>query len=449
MTVLNFARMAIHQHKPRFITTFCGPGCYQFVGQVVLPAGDEIEVGGDHFFHVQYKSVNQRVESIAISCCLSIDPSFHHTGFVSLSQSQLPKSVTFCITELDVGGAEKALVRIAIGLLKKGWCVRVISLRDAGELAKPLTNAGIDVVALGCGSFADVRTYFRLVAELKNHTPDILVCFLHQANIYGRLAARRLGLPSVSGIRVADRRWSVVWPERLTRRCATQYVAVGLATGRVHSQLCRIPPDRMISIPNGVDIPPETCQTADASAKHGLLFVGRLTAQKAPLNLLEAFAMLPTELRQKTRLTFAGDGELRHQLDARIAELGLSEAVEVLGQCSNVNELMRKATLLVLPSLWEGMPNVVLEAMAAKLPVVATAVDGTTDLICDGKNGWLVPAGDPSALSAAIAEALTSPALRRTFAESAQTTVIKGFSWESVIARYERLLDSMLGNSAT
>lgn len=354
--------------------------------------------------------------------------------------------MTFCITELDVGGAEKALARIAIGLKQKLWQVRVISLRDTGKMAQPLIDAGIEVTALECGRFSDVRTLFRLMAELKRHRPDILVCFLHQANFYGRLAARRLGIPNVSGIRVADRRRSVVWTERLTKRLVDQYVAVGETTGRVHSELCHIPPDRMLCIPNGVDAPSGTIPATVAPNHHKLLFVGRLTTQKAPLDLLEAFAQLPTELRQQSHLTYAGDGELRAELETRITELGLSDSVELLGQCSNVPELMRSATLLVLPSLWEGMPNVVLEAMASELPIVATAVDGTTELITPGKTGWLVSPSCPNELSAAIAEALRAPETRKAYAKSAQAVALNEFSWEITIERYEQLLGSMLGN---
>lgn len=354
-------------------------------------------------------------------------------------------SVTFCITELDVGGAENALVRIAIGLQEGGWQVRVISLRDAGPLAQKLEKAGIPVTALNCGSFADIRTYFRLRSELKRHPPNVLMCFLHQANIYGRLAARfKNGPVVVSGIRVADRRKSVIFTERLTHCCTAHYIAVSQHVAETHADICGIPRDRVSSIPNGVELGPAVQEISPAGRSDNvLLFVGRLTEQKDPLGLLAAFAQLPEDLQAKTRLQFVGEGPLRRPLEDEIRRLGLGQQVEVPGQSDRIPELMRQAALLVLPSRWEGMPNVVLEAMANGLPVVASDVDGVKELITEGRNGWLVPAGDPAALALTLREALEAPELRASFAESSQVLISESLTWNSVIQNYDQTLSRL------
>ncbi len=360
--------------------------------------------------------------------------------------TQQKPSVTFCITELDVGGAEKALVRVVIGLQSRGWRVRVISLRDAGEMSAELSAADVLVTALHCGGFADLRNYFRLRKELREHPTDLLMCFLHQANFYGRLAARFSGGPiPLSGVRVADRRKSVILTDRWTRCCVAKYIAVSQHVADTHAELCRIDAEKMLVIPNGVDLPnPAVLPTSNPGAGNVLLSVGRLRPQKDPMCLLDAFSRLPEPLRSQTTLNFVGEGPLREPLSREIQQRGLDKQVNLPGHSDDVPELMRQATLLVLSSRWEGMPNVVLEAMANGLPVVATDVDGVRELVTPGRTGWLAPAQDPSSLAEAIAEALAGPERRAEIAKSAQTLVAESFTWESVLQQYEDVLLSML-----
>lgn len=358
-------------------------------------------------------------------------------------------SVTFCITELDVGGAEKALVRIAVGLQQSGWKVRVISLRDEGVMARVLQSEQIPVTALNCGGLADVRAWYRLRRELKAHPTDVLMCFLHQANIYGRLAARFSGGPVVvSGVRVADRRKVIVLTDRLTSCCTAHYVAVSQHVADTHAQLCGIPADKIDAIPNGVDAPvAQERSGTPGSSENVLLSVGRLIEQKDPLCLLDAFSRLPNELRNKTSLAYAGEGPLQEPLRAAIKKQGLQDRVELLGHTDDVSELMQRATLLVLPSRWEGMPNVVLEAMANGLPVVASNVDGVKEVITPENTGWLVPPRDPAALAAALEKALNNRDLRNRFSKSAQALVAESFTWKSVIKQYDELLRSLVAKT--
>lgn len=351
-----------------------------------------------------------------------------------------------CITELDVGGAEKAFVRIAVGLKGRGWNVRVVSLRDVGALGQHLASADIPVTALGGGGMGDVRTVFRLRKLLRAQPPQILLCFLYQANIFGRLAAWYAGGPAViSGVRVADRRPWVVWSDRCTRCCTAHYIAVSRQVADTHATLCRISGDRMSAIPNGVDLPTANeLSAAESRSARRLLFVGRLNPQKDPLLLLEAFQKLPEDLRQTTTLDYVGQGPLQAALLERIHKFGLEGQVRLLGHRSDVLSLMRASTVLVLPSRWEGLPNVVLEAMANELPVVATRIDGTQELLAAETTGWLVPPRNSNALTAALTEALRSPHLRHKFARTAQHVVAERFTWNETVIRYDRLLRTFL-----
>lgn len=357
-----------------------------------------------------------------------------------------PAKLTLCITELDIGGAEKALVRIATGLQNKNWNVAVISLRDRGPLTDSLEQQGIPVTALNCGGFGDIRTYGRLKSAIRKNRPDMLLTFLHQANIYGRLAARAVGVRKVvSGVRVADRRRWVAITDRLTKRFCDHYIAVSQNVAQVHASQIGLDPQFITAIPNGVDIPDnQSSSIAAEETNHQLLFVGRLTDQKAPLDLLEAFLLLPDKRRQQTSVTFVGDGPLRTALQDRITAAGVRSSVSLVGWQPDIMPFMQEASLLVLPSRWEGLPNVVLEAMAIGLPVVCSDVDGCRELVDSGATGILVPPQSPEQLAKAIEGLLSHPDTRCKMAEAAQSVVRKHFSWSGCVEHYNRTLMDLL-----
>lgn len=143
-------------------------------------------------------------------------------------------------------------------------------------------------------------------------------------------------------------------------------------------------------------------------AQPTLLCIGRLCAEKGHLILLDAFAALK---RPDLRLVLAGDGEFRDLVDARIRALGLQEQVRVTGWIGSdeVRRLIGEATLVVQPSLMEGLPVVLMEALAQGRPVVSTFIAGIPELVEDGRTGWLVPAGDAESLARALDQALDTP----------------------------------------
>jgi glycosyltransferase involved in cell wall biosynthesis len=155
-------------------------------------------------------------------------------------------------------------------------------------------------------------------------------------------------------------------------------------------------------------------EPAEESGEGYLLFVGRLRIRKGVEVLLEALRELRRRMPRAV-LRIAGDGEHRERLECRTAELGLEEAVSFLGTCgaARVRALLRGAAALVVPSIYEGMPLVVLEAMEAGVPVVASRVSGIPEVVVDGETGWLVPPEDPEVLAGALAEVLEDPAAAR------------------------------------
>lgn len=358
------------------------------------------------------------------------------------------------ITELDPGGAERAFARIAKGLKSLSWDVDVVSLRDAGALTADLQNGGIPVTALNCGGVLDLRGIRRLRDHLKSRQPNVVLSFLHQANLFSRIAARSAGITkTVSGIRVADRRRGVTLPDRLTSGLVSKYVAVSRTVAEVHADCCGLK-ELPIVIPNGVDVEAITAvPTADRSSIACrtediiILCVGRLSEQKAPLDALRGFEMMrarcPGELSSRLRLVFVGDGPLDSELRRQISQSNLSSHVVLAGWRADVWGIMKTCNVLLLASHWEGLPNVVMEAQAARLPVVASNIDGNVELVRHGETGRLFDVGNLEQLSQRLLDAIENSDQTRAMAQAAFQE-IQSWTWDAAVQAYDQLLTSVL-----
>jgi starch synthase (maltosyl-transferring) len=347
-------------------------------------------------------------------------------------------------------------VALALGLDRTRWSPAVIALSGEGRLAQPLREAGIAVTCLGARRDRPIQALTHLVQAFRSRKPWLVQSFLFHANIATRLAgpwARRPWI--VNGIRVAERAkaWHLTL-ERRTQRLATGSVCVSNGVRKFAEEAGRLDPRRLTVIPNGIDPQQFDQATAIPRATLGVpedgvlaIFIGRIEMQKG-LDFLLMAAETVLEQRPDWHLAIVGDGpdlpgwRLCVQRDPR-----LSRHVQLLGRRDDVPTLLKTADLLVLPSLWEGMPNVVLEAMAARRAVVATTVEGTEDLVVPGQTGWLVPPWDPKALAAALIEAAADRDRLTRFGEAGRQSVEVGFTQRNVIAAYESLWARVLGFS--
>jgi starch synthase (maltosyl-transferring) len=295
----------------------------------------------------------------------------------------------------------------------------------------------------------------RLAAALRRFGPELVQSFLFHANIAARLAALGLGRPRppvIGGIRVAERRRN--WHLRLDRwtsRLGAGAVCVSRGVLAFSRDVGGLDPARLTVIPNGIDsaaidaaAPVERGSIGVPDDAHLAIFVGRLDPQKGLPDLLDAAERVVAR-RPDWHLAIVGDGPERPRLlEAIEGRSALGDRVRWLGRRDDVPGLLKSADVLVLPSLWEGMPNAVLEAMAARRAVVGTAVEGTEDLVVPGETGWLVPPRDPAALADALDEAAADPDRRR-YGEAGRLRVEREFSLDAVVAAYERLWADALG----
>ncbi|MXR40765.1 glycosyltransferase [Halobaculum sp. WSA2] len=193
---------------------------------------------------------------------------------------------------------------------------------------------------------------------------------------------------------------------------------------------------------NGVNI--SEFDGAEETDEQFGLFVGRLSYRKGIADLIDAWERLPEE--QRVPLKIVGKGPLRKQLEERVSGTSLAEDISFLGHLPRADlvRLYQQATLFVVPSHYEGLPTVLLEAMAAKTAVVSTAVSGALDVIKDGKNGVLVPARAPEEMSKAILELLRHPEYRRNLAVRGRETVEREYTWNAVTDRYLDLYEASM-----
>ena len=230
---------------------------------------------------------------------------------------------------------------------------------------------------------------------------------------------------------------------RLTLFASEHVIAVSSAVAEHARRLGR--GDRpMTVIPNGVDTAVFHPSPEPRPLGKTVLFVGRLVSNKGPQTLVEA-APEVLKRHQDARFLFLGEGPLHKALRRRTRSLGIDQNVAFLGTRSDVAEIMRGAALLARPSTLEGMPLTVLEGMASGLPVVATPVGGTPELVSDGVNGRLVPPGDSNALASRIIELLDDPHLAAEMGRHGRQRAAAGYTWERVIARTEAVYAQVTG----
>jgi len=189
-------------------------------------------------------------------------------------------------------------------------------------------------------------------------------------------------------------------------------------------------------IPNGVDISVFFPGLNQSNIGQTVLFVARLVSNKDPETLIRAVPLVLTRHPQ-VQFVLVGDGPLRVRLQEQVNRLGIGHAVQFLGLRHDVPELMRQATLFVRPSTLEGMPLTILEAMASKLPVLATPVGGTPELLRDGVNGYLIPVGNHVALANSIVRLLDDPLLAEKMGQRGRELVEASYTWDAVAEQTE------------
>ncbi len=356
------------------------------------------------------------------------------------------------IPTLDRSGAEKQMVLLAKGLPRDRFRVEVAALTRLGPLGKELEDAGIPVTLIGKRLKVDPFALGRLVRLMKSRKFDVVQTWIFAANVYGRVAAHRAGVPVVVTAEMAVDLWKGKAQLAVDRRLAawTDRVVGNSKAVVDFYRKAGVPDDRLAMIHSGIaDDEPPVVDPSAVRAEFGFpagsslaIFIGRLAPQKGVDDLLSALDLLQ-HTEPDLRTLIVGDGPLSEQLRTKAHAFMLDDTVKFLGHRDDVPRLLAASDLLVLPSLYEGLPNVVLEAMRFRKPVVATSAPGTTEVVDDGATGRLVPMRDFVALARGIRELIRDPEKARRMGEAGRARVEAEFRATTMVERFAKLYEEI------
>lgn len=367
--------------------------------------------------------------------------------------------VAHIIPMLGPGGAERVAVHIVRGLNRQRFEVAVISIwhRVECDLERLLDDCDVPVQYLGKGWGFDGRIYHRLHRALKEYRPDIVHTHLH---------VLRYALPSLLLLKhmallhtvhnLAER--EIEPRARCIQRYALNHGVVPIAVSeevarslkRLYGmQRCRV-------IPNGIptnhyahpQVAREEWRAREGFGEDQVLFtcVARFWPQKNHALLLKAFAQGPAS-DANAHLVLVGEGSLQEQLEEQAKSIGLARKVHFLGLRSDIPDVLGAMDAFVLSSDWEGNPLSVMEAMAAGLPIVSTAVGGVPDLFASGKEGFLVKQGDEQGLANAMRSLLSDAEIRRSMGAAAARRARQHFDVSKMVQEYEHLYEHSVNHS--
>jgi glycosyltransferase involved in cell wall biosynthesis len=360
--------------------------------------------------------------------------------------------VLLLITLAETGGAQQYVASLLPALAQE-YDVLVAAHGD-GFLGDASRAAGVRYVSLDhvrrpLHPLHDVLGLIELYRLFRRERPAIVHANSSKAGILGRVAALAARVPvrlfTVHGWAFKAHRGLAarvyLWADRAMSPLTTTTICVadGELEAGIRAKTSR--PDRTVVIHNGVELDRPQRRPGPRPAPATLLSVGRFRPPKDFTTLVRAMAALEPGT---ARLRIAGDGPDRASLEREIATLDLHETVELLGTRTDVDELLAAADVFVLSSDSEGLPMSVLEAMAAGLPVIASAVGGVPELVVDKETGALVPPRDSQALAAAIREIAGDPQLRDRLGQAGRRRAQHEFSLETCRQRHLDLYRDLL-----
>ena len=368
----------------------------------------------------------------------------------------MTRTIVYFIDSLFFGGTEQALLHLLAGLDRRRW--QPILFHHAEPGIAPLVekahrlNVQTRAVPLmvGSGAIYGLPQFFR---QLIREKPSVFHAHLNWllSCKFGILAAALARIPVVATAQqFMEPPWvkSVDYQQQLLALCIDQYIAVSNAVARQLCETFRVPSHKVKVIPNSIPSA-RTNGRANPALRSNLglgtgrpvvLTVARLDKQKGHTYLLEAIRQVSDGI-----FLLAGSGPERPSLEAMARELGIWERVIFLGHRDDIPDLLACSDLFVLPSIYEGLPLSILEAMDAGKAVVATAAGGTPELVREGETGFLVPKRDPAALACAIRRILSDPELNHRMGKAGRVRVQQEYSVKNMVQRitqtYEELLD--------
>jgi glycosyltransferase involved in cell wall biosynthesis len=359
----------------------------------------------------------------------------------------------FVIDSLALGGAQKHVLQMVRTFARDGFTCRVVSLNSVVHpmYRRILAREGIPLDVFGPRRVASGVALAQLAWQCRRDQVDALVTVLFVSTIVGRLSAALTGTPVLTLLQARNVNYQL-WQRllvRLTSRlshwtaCNSREAAMWAVR---HEGLV---PSRWSFVPNGIQMPPfargldwNAISLPELAGARIIGSLGRLDRQKGYDFLIDALAPL-LHRQPQLKLVLVGTGPERLSLEQQARHLMVSRQVVLLGEREDAVELLPGFSAYVQPSRFEGMPNAVMEAMAAGVPVIAAPTDGVMDLIVDGQTGWVVPLRATD-WCRRIEDVLAAPDHARAIGSAGRSAMKELYSEESMMSAYRQLFDSVM-----
>ncbi len=365
----------------------------------------------------------------------------------------MQERILHIIPTLDRAGAEKQLVLLAGGLPRDRFDVHVCVLTRTGPLENDLRAAGVPLVVIGKRWRADPWAYWQLRRLIGRLKPRLIHTWLFAANAYGRFAGMQCGVPRmVAAERCVDpwKGWVELSIDRYLARRTSCIVANSTGVRDFYIR-CGLPAEKLRVIGNGVvPPPPSDVSREELLAELGLpersrlvACVGRLWPQKRIKDAIWAADLLKV-IRDDVHLLVIGDGPQRARLVRFRDQVRIADRVHFLGHRNDVFRILPHLDVLWSTSGYEGQSNSIMEAMACGVPVVATDIPGTRDLVVPGETGFLVPVGNRAGFAKFTNQLLDDSRLAQKLGENARKRIETHFSVSEMIRRYTELYEELL-----
>jgi len=357
-----------------------------------------------------------------------------------------------------VGGTEKALVKLLHYWNKNNVFEHIVIAFADGELKRDLLELGIKPIVLRQRGWYDLEFLFRLLSIIKSLKPNIVHCRnTPHVIIYGGIVAKILGLPLVVSVHghpdflvgnsFVKRLWYAV------QKRSDKIITVSNSIKDVLIKKGGVKPNKITVIHNGIDLASMRCcldlkqklkqRLGIDNTAQVIGCVGTLRSVKGHKYLIQSAPLILKE-RPSTYFILVGDGPLRNDLERLAEKLKVREKIMFLGYRPDIPELMSIFDIFILPSLSEGLSNVLLEAMATSKPVVATNVGGNPEVVEEGKTGLLVPPRDPQKIAEAVISLLNDEDKRLRMGENGLRRVKEKFSISKMVREYEKIYHEVL-----
>ena len=367
--------------------------------------------------------------------------------------------IFYLITDLEPGGAENLLLEFCKYISKEEFDISVGYLKGKGGLKKIFKKAGIRVFDLNMRTRIDVFCLLRLAGFIKSEKFDIVHTHLIDADIFGFFAAKIAGIRRIVSTKhntddFRKKRTIPMLLDTFVGNKVSMNIAVSNSVREFLIKYQKIKPEKIEVVYNGINIEKFLPRKNKEKAKTGLGLnpkdhviglIGRFEKQKGHVYLVEAASKIISDI-ENVHLVFLGEGSLKKSIQGEVERLKLKSQVTFLNLREDVAAVLNAMDILVLPSLWEGLGMVLLEAMAAGVPVLASDVDGIREAVVNNQTGILVPPADSGKLAEQVLALLKDEYLRCTLSKNGRDFVEEKFNINKFVNKMESIYQQLKKN---